>query len=41
MSKQELRRHFVIKQSLEGLLTVAEAAERLSLSQRRIKQLRK
>lgn len=41
MSKKELKRHFVIQQSLEGHLTVKEAAERLDLSPRRIKQLRK
>lgn len=41
MSDKELTRHFVIKQSLEGHLTVNQAAERLALSPRRIKQLRK
>lgn len=41
MSNQELRRHYIIRQSLEGHLTVNEAAERLDLSPRRVKQLRK
>ena len=41
MSTQELNRHFVIQQCVEGKIFVRQAAERLSLSERRIKQLKK
>ena len=41
MSKKELLKHYVIKNSVEGQLTVNQAAERLNLSTRRIKQLKK
>lgn len=41
MSKKELKRHYVIKQCLEGLLTSSQAAQCLCLSTRRIKQLKK
>ena len=41
MSTQELNRHFVIKQCIEGKMYVRQAADRLGLSERRIKQLKK
>lgn len=41
MSQQELRRLHVIRSACEGQLTVRQAAERLQLSERRIKQLKK
>ncbi len=41
MSNNELLKHHVIKSTLDGELTVKQAAERLKLSQRRIKQLKK
>ena len=41
MSTQELNRHFVIQQCVEGKIFVRQAAERLGLSERRIKQLKK
>lgn len=41
MSKKELLKHHVIKTAIDGELTVKQAAERLNLTQRRIKQLKK
>lgn len=41
MSKKELLKHYVIKNAVDGQLTVNQAAERLNLSTRRIKQLKK
>ena len=41
MSTKELKRLFVLEQSVEGKLTVKEAAELLHLTERRIKQLKK
>ena len=41
MSSKELNRHFVIKQCVDGKMYVRQAAERLGLSPRRIKQLKK
>ena len=41
MNKEELTRHFVIKQCVDGKMTVKQAAERLGLKERRIKQLKK
>lgn len=41
MSKKELLKHHVIKSAIDGELTVKQAAERLNLTQRRIKQLKK
>lgn len=41
MSNHELLKHHVIKSAVDGELTVKQAAERLNLSQRRIKQLKK
>ena len=41
MSKKELKRNHFIMMAVEGSMTVAQAAERLQLSTRRIKQLKK
>lgn len=41
MSQKELTRHYVLQQCIDGKLTVSQAAERLKLSARRIKQLKK
>lgn len=41
MNRKDLSRHSVISSAVEGLLTVNQAAERLRLSPRRIKQLKK
>ncbi len=41
MSKKELLKYHVIQSSLENKITVKQAAQRLQLSERRIKQLRK
>ena len=41
MSNKELKRHYVIKQCVEGILTSSQAAQCLCLSTRRIKQLKK
>lgn len=41
MSKEELSRHHFIKMAVEGDMTVAQAAQRLKLSVRRIQQLKK
>ncbi len=41
MSTKELNRHFVIKQCIDGKMNVRQAADRLKLSQRRIKQLKR
>jgi hypothetical protein len=41
MSVKQLARNHVIQSAVEGVCTVAQAAERLGLSQRRIKQLKK
>jgi transposase len=40
MSKEELTRHHFIKMAVDGNMTVAQAAERLKLSIRRIQQLK-
>lgn len=41
MSKRELEKHHFIRQALDGKMSVAQAAEALGLSCRRIKQLKK
>lgn len=41
MSNHELLKHHVIKSAVDGELTVKQAAERLNLTPRRIKQLKK
>ena len=41
MSNKELKRHYIIKQCVEGTLTSSQAAQCLCLSTRRIKQLKK
>ncbi len=41
MSKKELLKHYIIKNSVEGQLTVNQAVERLNTSTIRIKQLKK
>ena len=41
MSNKELKRHYIIKQCVEGTLTSSQAARCLCLSTRRIKQLKK
>ena len=41
LSKKELEKYHVIQKTLDGLLTVAEAAETLSLSDRQVKRLKK
>jgi len=41
MSKKELTKHHIIKMACNGQLTVAQAAARLNLGDRRIKQLKK
>jgi hypothetical protein len=41
MSAKEIAKSHVIASAVEGKCTIAQAAERLSLSERRIKQLEK
>ena len=41
MSNKELKRHYIIKQCVEGTLTSSQAAQYLCLSTRLIKQLKK
>jgi len=41
MSQKQLNRYTVISQLIEGNLTTQEAAERLGLSERQVKRLKK
>lgn len=41
MSNKKLLKHHIIKSAIDGELTVKQVTGRLSLSQRRIKQLKK